>query len=139
MPVPLGGDTARGDMSSENVEVVRSLFSALEDNDFETLLGLFHADVEWTVAEGRFRGVEGVVSAFVEWMEAWEEHAVEPEEFEAAAGDRVLATIHLTARGGQSGMVVDQRFFQVYTLRDGRISRMVEYLDRGRALEEAGL
>ena len=35
-------------------------------------------------------------------------------------------------------MVVDQRFFQVYTLREGKVSRMVEYLDRDRALQALG-
>jgi ketosteroid isomerase-like protein len=36
-------------------------------------------------------------------------------------------------------MEVDQRFFQVYTVRDGKIRRMDEYVDRARALEAAGL
>jgi ketosteroid isomerase-like protein len=48
-------------------------------------------------------------------------------------------TIHLTARGAQSRIEIDQRFFQVYTLRDGKISRMVEFVDRARALEAVGL
>ena len=73
-----------------------------------------------------------------EWIELWEEHRVEPEEFiECEKG--VLATIHLTGRGAGSGMEVDQRFFQVYTVHEGKIRRMVEFVDRSRALEEAGL
>ena len=126
-------------MSEASVEVIRRLFEALEREDFAAALELFDADVEWSPAEGDYRGIEGVGAAFIEWMEPWEEHRIEPEEFLEAADDRVLATIHLTARGGQSGVEIDQRFFQLYTVSDGKVARMVEYLDRDRALEAAGL
>jgi ketosteroid isomerase-like protein len=36
-------------------------------------------------------------------------------------------------------MEVDQRFFQVYTVSDGKIIRMVEFGARDQALEAAGL
>jgi ketosteroid isomerase-like protein len=126
-------------MSGENVEVVRRLFTALEETELQELLGLFDPDVEWLATEGSFHGIEGVVNSYIEWMEPWEEHSVEPEEFVESGDDRVLATIHLTGRGGQSGMEIDQRFFQLYTVRDGKITRMVEYVDRARALQAAGL
>ena len=76
-----------------------------------------------------YRGIEGVGSHFIEWMEPWDVHHIEPEEF-VDHDDRVLVTIHVTARGGQSGMEIDQRFFQVYTVRHAKIRRMVEYVDR---------
>jgi ketosteroid isomerase-like protein len=36
-------------------------------------------------------------------------------------------------------MQIDQRFFQLYTMREGLITRMVEYTTHGEALEAAGL
>jgi ketosteroid isomerase-like protein len=127
-------------MSQENVEVVRQLFAALGREDFPAALQLFDSDVEWSTTEGGdYRGIEGVTNSYVEWMEPWQEHNIEPEEFIESGDDQVLATIHLTARGEHSGMEIDQRFFQVYTLREEKIIRMVEYLDRARALEAAGL
>ena len=125
-------------MSERDVGVVQRLFSALEADDFATALGLFDAEVEWSPTEGSYHGIEGVGASFIEWMEPWDEHRIEPEEF-VEGNDRVLVTVHLTARGQESGLEVDQRFFQVYTVRDGKISRMVEYVDRARALEAAGL
>jgi uncharacterized protein len=125
-------------MSQENMEVVRELFLAVETDDFATALGLFDAEVEWLAAEGTYHGIEGVGASFIEWMEPWEEHRIEAEEF-VEGNDQVLVTIHLTARGGQSRMEIDQRFFQVYTVRDGKISRMVEYVDRKLAREAVGL
>jgi ketosteroid isomerase-like protein len=125
-------------MSERDVGVVQRLFSALEADDFATALGLFDAEVEWSPTEGSYHGIEGVGASFIEWMEPWDEHRIEPEEF-VEGDDRVLVTVHLTARGQESRLEVDQRFFQVYTVRDGKISRMVEYVDRARALEAAGL
>jgi ketosteroid isomerase-like protein len=125
-------------MSQENVEVVRGLFARLDSQDWEAALGVFDPAVEWSPTEGTFHGLEGVVSSLAEWLEPWEDHHIEAEEF-TQAGDRVLAVIHLTGRGARSGMEVDQRFFQVYTLRDGKIIRMVEFVRRAEALEAAGL
>jgi ketosteroid isomerase-like protein len=126
-------------MPEDNVDVVRRLFSALDDNQFEEVAGFFDPEVEWSPTEGTFHGIEGVVKSFLEWMEPWDEHTIDPEEFIESGDDRVLATIHLTGRGEQSGVEINQRFFQLYTLRGGRITRMVEYVDRARALEAAGL
>jgi ketosteroid isomerase-like protein len=126
-------------MSKENVELVRMLFSALEREEFQVVLGLFDPEVEWSATEGTFSGIEGVVSSFVEWMEPWDEHHIEPVEFLECGDGRVFAAIHLTARGEHSGMEIDQRFFQLYTLREGKITRMDEYVDRPPAHEAAGL
>jgi ketosteroid isomerase-like protein len=125
-------------MSQENVEVVRSLFAVLDRNDWGAALGLFDPEVEWSSTEGTFRGLEGVVSSVAEWLEPWEEHLIEAEEF-AEAGDQVLAVVRLTGRGAGSGMEIDQRFFQVYAVRNGKIIRMVEFVTRNEALEAAGL
>jgi ketosteroid isomerase-like protein len=38
-----------------------------------------------------------------------------------------------------SAMEIDQRFFQVYAVGDGKITRMVEFARRTKALEAAGL
>jgi uncharacterized protein len=125
-------------MSRENVEVVRRLFDALDRQDWERALGTFNPEVEWSTTEGTFRGIEGVVTSLAEWLEPWEEHHIEAEEI-VEAGDQVLAVIHLTGRVEGSGMEIDQRFFQLYAVRDGRIVRMVEFVRRAEALEAAGI
>jgi ketosteroid isomerase-like protein len=126
-------------MSQENVDVVRALFAALDSQDWEAALGLFDPDVEWAPTEGRFHGVDGVVTSLAEWLEPWDEHYIEPEEF-AEAGAEVLAVIHLTGRSERgSEMAIDQRFFQLYAVRDGKITRMLEFTRRDEALEAAGL
>ena len=125
-------------MAQENVEVVRQLFGALDTQNWEIALGLFDPEVEWSPMEGTFHGPEGVVTSLAEWLEPWEEHSIDAEEI-TEVGGRVLAVIHLTGRGTGSDMEIDQRFFQIYSVRDGRIVRMVEFVERGPALEAARL
>jgi ketosteroid isomerase-like protein len=125
-------------MAQEKVAVVRRLFAALDGQDWEAGLGLFDPEVEWSPTEGTFHGLEGVLASLVEWLEPWEEHHIEAEEF-SEAGDQVLAVVHLTGRIAGSRMEIDQRFFQVYAVRNGKITRMVEFVRRAEALEAAGV
>jgi ketosteroid isomerase-like protein len=122
----------------ECAEVVRKLYEVVEKDDWAAALQFFDPEVEWLPTEGEYHGLEGVGASFVEWMEPWDEHTVKLEEA-VGSGDRALATVRLTARGGHSGMEIDQVFFQVFTVRDGKIVRMVEYVERGPAAEAAGL
>jgi ketosteroid isomerase-like protein len=55
------------------------------------------------------------------------------------AGDQVVVVAHHQGRGRASGVDVDTRFYEVYTLREGKVSRVDEYTDRTEALEAAGL
>jgi ketosteroid isomerase-like protein len=55
------------------------------------------------------------------------------------AGDRVVLSAHHRGRGRGSGIKVDARFYEVYTLREGKIVRVDEFTERAEALEAAGL
>ena len=54
-------------------------------------------------------------------------------------GDRVLVTIRMRGRGRETGIEVEARLYDVYTLRGGLIVRMDEYADRAEALAAVGL
>jgi ketosteroid isomerase-like protein len=45
----------------------------------------------------------------------------------------------VAGRGRESGVSVDQRFAQVWTLQDGAVTRIESYLNPAEALEAAGL
>jgi ketosteroid isomerase-like protein len=124
-------------MSRTDVEVVRRMFTAFDEQKWQVALDLLDRDIEWSPTEGRYRGHQGVLSAMAEWLEPWEDHTVEAEEI-LEADDRVLAVVRLTGRGTGSGLEIDQRFFQLYDVDEGRIVRMVEYVTRADALAAAG-
>jgi ketosteroid isomerase-like protein len=54
-------------------------------------------------------------------------------------GDQVLAFVHVRGRGDASGIELDARNAQLWTLRHGRAVRGEAYADRDRALKAAGL
>ena len=54
------------------------------------------------------------------------------------SGDRVLVTVRLGGRGRGSGIEIDALFYDVYTLRDGKIVRMDQFTERTQALEAVG-
>jgi len=69
---------------------------------------------------------------------AWEHLEVAAEEF-IDAGERVFVAAHFWGTGRASGIPVNARFYEVYSLRDGRIVRVDEFTDREAALQAAGL
>ena len=122
-------------MSQENVEVVRR-FLVLEVDE-----ALTYADpnIVWNPAEeSAAEGHDAVRASLVRWKGEWDDYELLPEHFEHV-GDRVVAAVRMRARGRASGIPVDARFYDVYTLRQGKIVRMDQFTRRSEALEAAGL
>jgi ketosteroid isomerase-like protein len=126
-------------MSQENVETVRRYFEALGRGDYNDALALVAPDVVWKVAqEAPVQGPDAIRSVWDRWEADWEELEETPGEF-IDAGDHVFVTVHYQGRGRGSGILIDARVYHVYTLRDGKCVRKVEFTDRAEALEAAGL
>ena len=120
-------------MSEENVEIVRR-FLLLE---VEEALAYADPDIVWNPAEeSPTQGHDAVRASLVRWKSEWDEYEMLPEEFEQT-GDRVLVAVSFRARGRASGIEVDARLYDVYTLRDGKIIRMDQFTQRSEALEAA--
>ena len=71
-------DTARA-MSEENVEIVRRLYAAVARRDAETVLSIYHPEVEWDHTQNE--GVAGLMGTSVwhghegirQWSRDWYE------------------------------------------------------------------
>ena len=122
-------------MSQENVEIVRSFLSAGVD---EALADADPAIVWNPIEELATQGHEAVRTSLAHWKAEWEDYEVLPQEF-LDAGDRVMVTVRLRGRGRGSGVEIDARFYDVYTLRDGKIVRMDQFTERSEALDAVGL
>jgi len=132
-------------MSQENVEIVRSelaSFSWLTDRDeiHSHVLRYFDPDCEYRPVEeiDALRGHEAVIEWIERWLEAWSSFSVEAEEI-VDGGEVVVAAYNTNGLGRGSGVEIGQRLFEVCEMREGRILRMREYLERAEALEAAGL
>jgi ketosteroid isomerase-like protein len=128
-------------MSEENLEIVRRAF-AYEIHgvgDRAVAEEVFHSDVVMNpMDEGPFHGREAMRDNIERWASAFDGLTVTVEEI-IDAGDRVLLVAHHQGRGRKSGVEVDTRFYEVYTLHEGKISRVDEFNERAEALEAAGL
>jgi ketosteroid isomerase-like protein len=127
-------------MSQENVEIVQRCLHAYE-TDEEAWLQTLDPDFEWyPLGEGHIpsRGLGGARGVRQRWLDIWEGHAIEVDELREE-GENVLAILHVSARGKESGVEVDQRFYMHFRLHGGRIVYLFEHADRASALEAAGL
>jgi ketosteroid isomerase-like protein len=74
----------------------------------------------------------------VTWFEAFEHVTFDLEDM-VEAGEEVVASIRISGQGRESGLVIDQRLFAVWTAHGGRVVRVRGYRDQAEALEAAGL
>jgi ketosteroid isomerase-like protein len=127
-------------MSQENLEIVRMFYESIRRDDYSAALAYLAPDVVYRVLqEGPAHGPDAVRAMWERWESDWEEGAETIAEEFIDAGDRVLVTVHESGRGRGSGIEVDARLFNVFTLRDGEIVHKVEFTERSEAREAAGL
>lgn len=130
-------------MSTENVELVRRCFEAWDRRDFEGLPELLHPDFELDLTArvlnpDRYVGVEGLRRFVDELGETWEDMRLEPEEL-IDAGDQVVVPILARLSGRGSGLAMQDRIVQVWSVRAGKAERVQVFTDRAEALRAAGL
>jgi ketosteroid isomerase-like protein len=126
-------------MSQENVESVRRGFEAYVRGDFDEAVAGLDPDVIYKPAqEAPVHGRAAVQAAWERWESGWDEVEMTSEEV-IDAGDHVIQAILFRGRGRGSGIEVEGRFFQVYTVRDGKTVRWEEFSEQSEALAAAGL
>ena len=132
-------------MSQENVEILRRVFQRWAGGSLSNT-DVFHPDVEYSrigaetpALEGRWRGLDEMRSAMSEYLRAIADLRIEAERIIDLGDDRVLVLSRHTARGKQSGVPIEHKIGDVFTLRDGKIVRFDSYWSRAVALEAVGL
>ena len=132
-------------MSVENVEVVRRGLAAFARNDPDGVKASLHADVTWVPALGGlttksvYRGPEAICQLlFEEVPTVLEDFSAEILDLEAT-GDAVLTTARFSGRSKSTGLDVEQTFFHVYRVQDGKVIEMHGFTTRDEAVKDAGL
>src|SRR5689334_3318360 len=123
-------------MSEENVEIVRRSLQAYNDLGFDGLAEFLDENINWRAAEGapddagETNGIEAMRRYLGDFPETFTDVTVVPIEVLDLSDDRVLAVQRMKGRAKLSGIETELRFAVVYTLRDGKIVRGREYLER---------
>jgi len=132
-------------MASANLGLVRSIYADQERGDFRSAEWA-DPDVEWVLVDGpspgRWTGLAGMAEGWRDFLSAWGGYSAVAEEYRELDGERVLVLIRHRGRGKTSGIDLSQmhaRVAAIFHFRDGRVVRVVNYLDADRALADLGL
>ena len=130
-------------MSQENVEVVRSVLTAISAGDRDKALAFAHPEIVVDATRNVFNsatyvGIDGL-QRMIATEETWEEIRTEPLEY-IDAGDRVVVIGWLVGKGRGSGVEVERHTAHVWTVSNGRVVRWeLGYTNRHEALKAVGL
>jgi uncharacterized protein len=130
-------------MSHENIELVRAGFEAFARGDIESVLRLCDEDIlvmqplEMPGAAPLLRGHAGVLEAFAEWPEQWDEYRIEILRA-VDTGDHVV-TVHQTGRGKSTGIPVEIQNAMVFAIRQGKLAEWRIFMQEDEALDAVGL
>jgi ketosteroid isomerase-like protein len=120
---------------------------AFNRRDFEALLIGYHPEAEFRaprelaesgIIKASYRGYEGYVAFFREWLSACGDYRMRPKEL-IDLGDRFVLFDEIVGRGAGSGVPLAQEHAIVMVLKNGRVILSQEYFDPAEALEAVGL
>jgi ketosteroid isomerase-like protein len=128
---------------SENLDLVRSIYAAWECGDYSSVEWA-DPEIEYVQADGPSPGTwtGRMPKGARDWASAWEGYRVKAEEYRELDGERVLVLVLPSGRGKRSGIELGElhsRGAHVFHVRDGKVTRLVTYMDRDRALADLGL
>jgi ketosteroid isomerase-like protein len=129
-------------MSQENVDVARRWADAIRRGDLAE--SLWAPDLEIVNAKGwaleaTYHGYEGLRRWWSDLEEAFSDLAMEVEEIRPVDGDRLLTVQRFVGHFRQTGIRFDAPWASVLTLKGGRITHVVGYVSKRRALQAVGL
>jgi ketosteroid isomerase-like protein len=132
-------------MPSANVELVRSISAAWERGDYSSAVWA-HPEIEYVIADGptpgEWAGRAGMAAGWRAFLSAWESASGTVEGYRELDNGRVLVLHSFRGRGKSSGLDIGQtpvRAATIFDLREGKVTRLLVYFDRHRALEDLGL
>jgi ketosteroid isomerase-like protein len=131
---------------SENLDLVRSIFADWERGDVGSA-DWAHPSIEFVIADGltpgSWMGLAGMAAGEREFLRPWDRLQTIADDYRELDGERVLVTVHCIGRFKISGVGSDQlatvRSATLFHIDAGRITRLVVYWDRDRALADLGL
>jgi len=129
-------------MSEENVEIVRSIYEALNRADWDAAFHNADRDFALTTqvgpAAGTHRGRKEVVAFLEDFRDMFDGLTWEPEEF-FDGEDRVVAFVAVCSRPRNSGVDLVVRNGHLWTIHDGAVLSLETFPNRKDALDAAGL
>ncbi len=130
---------------SENLDVVRAVVACWERGGLlpEQWSRWAHPEIELVTVGGpepsTHTGAGDAGPRIEAFLDVWEDYRVEAEEYRELDDERVLVLTRQSGRGKSSGVEIEQQRATLFHVREGKVTRRVNYWDRRRALAELGL
>jgi ketosteroid isomerase-like protein len=129
---------------SSNRDLVESIYSAWERGDW-TSDEWADPEIEFEMvgglSEGRWKGLREMSDAWGEMLSAWEGLSARIDDVFELDDGRVLVLMRNRGRGKESGIEITEiasKSANLFTIRGGKVTRLVLYWDRERALADLG-
>ena len=119
----------RGELSSE----------AIAEHLDPQIEGLWHDRQTYPDVPQHLRGLAEVIAFLEQYRDEWIDFAAELLELIEVPDGRVVALVRESARGRQSGVPIVIHFFQLLTIRGGKMRKIELFRHRVDALQAAGL
>jgi ketosteroid isomerase-like protein len=132
---------------SEILDLVRSIYAAWERGDWSSAAWA-HPDIKYVMVDDPgaqvHEGLDAMAQAWRSFLGAWQGYRLEPVEYRALDGERVLVFVRAHGRGKSSGVELDDSTrgrggANLFHIRDGKVIRLDAYFDFDHALADLGL
>jgi ketosteroid isomerase-like protein len=131
-----------GCVASANLDIVRSIAASWERGCYSSVEWA-DPEIEFVIADGpepgRWRGPTALAPKLLDFQNAWQEYHSEAVEYRELDDERVLVLTYASGRAKASGIQLGQTRANLFHVRDGKVTRLVAYWDRERALADLGL
>jgi ketosteroid isomerase-like protein len=129
---------------ASNVDFVKSIYAEWEHGDWSSA-DWADPEIEFEIVggltQGRWKGPEEMSEAWSAMLSAWEDLTANLDDVFELDDGRVLVLLRNHGRGKESGIVIDEissKSANLFTIRDGKVTRLVLYWDRDQALADLG-
>jgi ketosteroid isomerase-like protein len=130
---------------SSNVDFVRAIYAEWEHGDWSSA-NWADPEIEFEVVgglnEGRWKGLKEMAESWSAMLRTWQDLRAVPDEIRELDDDRVLVFLRNEGRGKGSGIDlhgISAKSANVFTIREGRVTRLVLYWERDLAIGDLGL
>lgn len=121
-------------MATTNTQIIRNFYANLGKGDMPSVLGTFDDGIEWTEAAGfpyggQYTGQDEIVENVIKRLVTeWDGFTVSPVEY-IDAGERTVVLGKYTGTYKDTGKKMEADFAHIWTLRDGKAVKFVQYAD----------
>jgi ketosteroid isomerase-like protein len=134
-------------VAEANLDLVRSIYADWERGDFSSA-DWADPQIEYTQDEigvfprSTWKGVAGMAEGARTQLEVFTDHRIQAEEYRELDGRRVLVLDRLSGRAKHTGLELEGSAglaARLFEIDGGKVTRLVAYFDRDRALADLGL